>query len=388
MIYNKCRFLSLFTKFILVSVFSFHGLHAQTKKQKLDIDKNIPAEIYKNPEEVIKKLVKINGQNNIENDYRIKIYLLFSAAYSAKRDYENSLEYVNKANQLTKDSKDELLKISVVSRTGILYHQLKIYDMALQYLDLGEQMMANYPVKDSIHLLLGKSYLVRGFIYKDKLSCNIAIDFFEKGTEELKRSKSKLALGPISISKYNEANCYLIMLKDTLAMQNFKESLHYAKIANAPSLQAFALKGMAKIHTYQQNFNESISTLMKALSLSTNTDDLVLKNEIYSDLSENYLAINNWDKYRFYNSKYEEINSILKSNERKSISQSLTMKEQNLTNNLEKTTQKFYFIYVFIIVLMGVLTFMFLVSLKKSKEKSQKLKRRIKKLQNVKPNLN
>ena len=371
--YNKFRFIALFLKIILVYLISSQCLRAQTRVQKIDIDKNLPAEIYKNPDNVITKSNRLLKQKEFENDYTIKIYMLLSSAYAAKRDYEKSLFYINKASQLTNKSNDELLKISLVSKTGILYHQLKIYDKALQNLDLAEQMMANYPVKDSIHLLLGKSYIVRGFIYKDKLSCDIAVDFFKKGAYELKLSKSPLANAPLSISKYNEANCYLFMLDDKLAMQNFQESLSYAKSVNAFSLQAFALKGIAKVYTFQEHYNQAIATLTEALAISTETSDLVLKNELYKGLSENYLALNDLDKFNIYNTKYEEIKNIIKSSERKSISQSLDSKEKKLEDNLKNSTHKFYFIYAFIIGFMILSSFIFLIIIKKNKKKLQLL---------------
>ncbi|MFN7013238.1 MAG: hypothetical protein ACK4ON_03095, partial [Bacteroidia bacterium] len=148
-------------------------VHSQNYKRIDSILRVASTEIYVNPDKVIKlghTVVKLSGENI---DYKIKAYKLISDAYSSRRDYEKSLEYVIKANELLGESNDKLLKIIIVNKMGIQYHQLKVYDKAIQYLDQAEQLIGEYPVKDSIHTELGKNYIVRGFIYKEKLSCAI-----------------------------------------------------------------------------------------------------------------------------------------------------------------------------------------------------------------------
>jgi tetratricopeptide (TPR) repeat protein len=155
----------LFMLWLLFFIANISFSYAQDKKE---MDKKIKEGtllMYKNPDEAIRignEIIK-NSKDNV--DYRIRAYKLISDAYSSKRDYQKSLEYVIKANQILHLSKDALLKIVITNKMGIQYHQLKIYDKSIQYLDQAEQMMLDHPVKDSVLYYLGANYIVRGFIF-------------------------------------------------------------------------------------------------------------------------------------------------------------------------------------------------------------------------------
>ncbi|HSD15408.1 MAG TPA: hypothetical protein VLB74_12225, partial [Flavobacterium sp.] len=240
-----------FSGFLLLGLLLFGlGSYAQDTNRIDSILKQNSLEMYKNPDKVIatgKQLLKEKG-NDV--DVKIAIFKLISDGYSAKRDYQKSLEYVIKANELLPQTKNKRLKISIVTKTGIQYHQLKIYDKAIQYLDQAEKLCLEYSKPDSVHVSLGINYVVRGFIYKEKLNCAIAINFFDRGISEILKSNNiKSSANIISIAKYNKGNCYLMMSNNASATKSFLESITYAKMIKANSLQAFAQKGLAQVYT-------------------------------------------------------------------------------------------------------------------------------------------
>lgn len=359
--------------------------YAQSVKNKDSLINMISAEIYKNPNQVILKAQKIVEESGNDIDYKIKAYKLISDAFSSKRDYEKSLEYINKANNLLKYSNDDLLKIAIINKIAIQYHQLKVYDKAIQYLDLAEQLILKYPIKDSIYTVLGKNYVVRGFIYKEKLNCDIAIDYFNKGIIELEKSKLKANNAGLSIAKYNKGNCYMLMLNNEKANESFEQAIVNAKKINAKSLQAFALKGLAKVYTLEGNYKESINTLNEANHISSDVNDLILNQELFSGLSDNYLAINDWENYKIYHTKYLTTQKLIKVRERKSISESLLEKKKELNSKLKKEITLLYFSFGFIIVLIFVIILLFLINRKKEKKKIAELIFQIQKIQNEKP---
>lgn len=120
--------------------------------------------------------------------------------------------------------------------------------------------------------------------------------------------------------------------ENALAEKCFKEAFTSAKKVNAKSLEAFALKGIAQIHTLNGTYDEAISELNQAYSISKKVNDLVLNQEIYLGLSENYLAINQPEKYKEYQQKLMQTQTKLKENERASIENLL----QENYNNIEK----------------------------------------------------
>jgi len=354
--------------------------------RKLDSIINVAGnEIYVNPDHVIEvgqSIVKNAGDNV---NYKIKGYKLVSDAYSSKRDYEKSLEYLIKASELLDQSNDELLKISIVNKTGIQYHQLKVYDKAIQHLDQAEQLIADYPNKDSIHSELGKNYIVRGFIYKEKLSCAIAIAFIDRGIAELLKSKDRAdASTKISIAIYNKGNCYLLLHDNKKALENFQQSAKIAQEVNAKSLEAFALKGSAKVYTLEGKNLEAINALNKAVELSSEVNDLILNQEIYRGLAENYLAINQWEKYKINQGKFIDIQKLIKDRERNSVSESLDVKEVELKAKQEDSSKKFYYLVLLLSVILCLGVLFFYVIVKRKGKEVETIKNQIFVLQNKK----
>jgi tetratricopeptide (TPR) repeat protein len=371
--------------FAAVASLMVNVTYAQANKQTDSLIKAAAGEIYVNPDNVIRVGQKILSQSRSNVDYQIKAYKMISDAYSSKRDYEKSLKYVTKASALLDRSNDALLKISIVNKTGILYHQLKVYDKAIQYLDQAEQLIARYPVKDSIHIELAKNYIVRGFIYKQKLSCTIAIDFLDRGISELQKSKNEPAVASkISIAKYNKGNCYLILKNNKSALENFLEAAQMAREDNSKSLEAFALKGSAEVYTLEGKNADAIDALDKAMHLSAEVNDLILNRTIYRGLAENYLATNQWEQFKTYQQKFMAVQKLMTDRERNSVSESLKVKEKELFGEQLKCTTKFYYSLAFI-CLISILTILFFaVLIRRKTAEIEKIKAQIQILQNKK----
>ena len=355
---------------------------AQNKKRLDSIVKLASNQMYNNPDNVIKSGLIVLKEAGKNNDYKILGYKLISDGYSAKRDYEKSLEYIMKASQLLSFSNDQLLKIITLNKIGIQYHQLKIYDKAIEYLDQSEHIMMEYPIPDSIRTYLGRNYIVRGFIYKEKFNCEIALDFFDRGITELQKTRTKIVNSAISIAKYNKGNCYILMLNNKLAKQNFEEANQYAKDINALSLQAFALKGLAQVYTLEGNYQLAISTLNNAFLLSSSVDDLILNQEIYKGLSENYLALNNWEEFKKYQNKFISTQKLIKDRERKSISESLNLKDESLKLELKNEISKYYYKFIAVAFVIIFLVISFVLFIKNKVKKIRQLRSEIQSLQN------
>ncbi len=355
---------------------------AQDKKRLDSIVKSASNQMYNNPDNVIKSGLIVLKEAGKNNDYKILGYKLISDGYSAKRDYEKSLDYIMKASQLLSFSNDQLLKIITLNKIGIQYHQLKIYDKAIEYLDQSEHIMMEYPIPDSIRTYLGRNYIVRGFIYKEKFNCEIAIDFFDRGIIELQKTRTKIVNSAISIAKYNKGNCYILMLNNKLAKQNFEEANQYAKDINALSLQAFALKGLAQVYTLEGNYQLAIQTLNNARVLSSSVDDLILNQEIYKGLSENYLAINKWEEFKKYQNNFLNTQKLIKDRERKSVSESLDLKDESLNIELKNEISKYYYKFIGAVFIIIILVICFVLFIRNKVKKIRLLRAEIQSLQN------
>jgi tetratricopeptide (TPR) repeat protein len=356
-------------------------LYSQNYKNCDNIVNVASNEIYSNPDKVIKIGESIVNESGNNVDCKIKGYKLICDAYTSKRNYEKTLEYLNKANGMLRLSNNAMLKIAILNKQGIIYHQLKIYDKAIQYLDQAEQAIMEYPIKDSIHNDLGKNFIVRGFIYKEEFNCEIAINFFDRGISELLKVKSKPAYNIISIAKYNKGNCYILLTNNQLAIENFNQSYLAAKMLDAKSLEAFANKGIAQVYTLEGNYDGAIAKLNEALLLSNEVKDLVLNQEIYKGLSENYLATSQWEKFNIYHSKYQSIQKLIKESERKSISESLDLKKIEITKKLTEETSKINLYLLTLFLGLLLLVFFFSILIKKKRKDIVLIKSKINLLQ-------
>jgi tetratricopeptide (TPR) repeat protein len=355
--------------FIVVSFLTTQVFYAQDFKKLDSILKSATNHIYVNPDAAAKcgEIVVKEAGDNV--DYKIKGYKLQSDAYSSKRDYKQSLDFLIKASELLSQSNDQLLKINIINKLGIQYHQLKVYDKSIQYLDQAEQLITDYPYKDSIHIELGKNYSVRGFIYKEKLSCTIALTYLDRGIAEFRKAKQTDVDSKISIAVYNKGNCYLILNNYKLALENFQESASIAKKVNAKSLEAFALKGSAKVYNLEGKYLEANEALHEALHLSAEVNDLILNQEIYKGLSENYLALNDWDQFKINQSKFIDTQKLIRDRERISVEESLRVKKSELKEKREELTHKFYYLLlIFSFVLILVVLLFYVITKRKNKE--------------------
>lgn len=382
------KFKSYLHVFILIGlVFLTDCLRAQNSKRLDSIIKINTSKMYEDPDAVIAAGKMVVNEADEDVDIKIRGYKLISDGYSSKRDYQKSLKYVVKANELLPQSKDKLLKILIINKAGIQYHQLKVYDKSIQYLDEAEKLSLEYPVRDSVHSFLGVNYIVRGFIYKEKLNCDIAINYFDRGINELLLDKKNLKANAskLSIAKYNKGNCYLLMSNTKSATKTFQESIAYAKQTSANSLLAFAQKGLAQVYTMEGEYLNAIKILEEALIVSKHVNDLVLNQEIYKGLSENYLAINDWKKYTKFRTQYLKIQRKVKEQERTSVSDSLLQKELEEKEKMENSIPKFWYAILIILIISVLLIAAFVMYVKKSEVQIDKLDEMIKRLQTEKP---
>jgi tetratricopeptide (TPR) repeat protein len=369
-----------FNIFILATIFISSCFYQKAVAQDVEkLEQEIKfsnIEIYENPDKVIAiglNIVK-KSKNNI--DLKIKAYKLVSDGYSSKRDYQKSLDYLTKALYLLPNSNDKSLIILIETKAGILYHQLKIYQNAILYLDRAEEMCLDYPVQDSVQSFLGINYLVRGIIYKEKLNCDIAISFFDKAINLFSlHNKTKDSAARISIAMYNKGNCFLLLGQNELALKSFTEALNKANTINAKSLQAFAKKGIAEIFTLNRDYNNAVTLLNKAYEIAKNVNDLVLNQEIYKGLSENYLALNKQEKYKIYQQKYLSILIKVKENERSSIGNLLNEHNSELEKKYKNDLSNVYSLFFIILsIVISIITFFIVKNLiTKTKELNEKI---------------
>lgn len=365
---------------VLQSVVCFAETILQ-EKEKTDSLLRLGTRIaYENPNETIQLgLLVFENENNTPKS-RLRGLMLVSLGYTSKRDYQKALKYVIKANEFTTTQlNDPILNIELLTRTGILYQQLKIFDKSIEFLDKSEQACLAYPYKDSVSLLLGNTYLVKGFIYKDNLNCDIALGYFEKGIKEYERQSGSAQHNNLSIAHYNKGNCYALLSNYGLAKNSFNRSIELAKTEGANSLVSFAQKGMAEVYTLEGRYQDALELLQQALEQSKNVGDLILNQGIYKGLFENYLALNNWEEYQKYYNQYLSMQVKIQQSERNSVSDSINEDKKNQEEKARHLEIQFRF-NQYIIIFGAVLVVFCIVFIEiKNRKSIKKLKNEIEK---------
>lgn len=365
-----------------VSVF-YNTVKSQSNSKIESIVRNATLKIYEDPDKAIHIGKAIYNDKNNSTADRLRGLTLMADGYSSKRDYKKSLEYVIKANHLADKINDPIVKIKILNKLAAHYQQLKIYEKAIAFLDESERMCLKYPVQDSVKFLLGNGYIIRGFIYKDQLNCEIAINYYLKGIKQYQGFDQNLVNPNSSIAHYNIGNCYTLMGNYALAKKSFNQSIDFAKKINANSLEGFPLKGLAEVYTLEGNYKDAIDALHSALLVSKSVGDLVLNLSIYKGLSENYLAINEWEKYREYHLQYLKLHLENKISQRQSISDSLVENQIASQSTLDSELSQLYYGIVFLLLISSAIVFLIILSLKKSQKDNKKLNRLIDTLQST-----
>jgi tetratricopeptide (TPR) repeat protein len=376
---RNIQFIFTVALFFCYSTFLF----GQTKAEFDSIFRMYTISIYENPNRAIfvgDSIFKVVSNSDI----KVKALMLISSGYSSKRNYQKSLEYSNKANELSKNSDDVLLRIKIVNKTAIQYQQLKIYEKTIQYLDEAEELILAYPIRDSVAFYLANNYIVRGLVYKERLNCEIGITFLDKGIKEYATINNSNSTANSSIAYYNKGNCYILLKDNEAAKLSFQESINLAKKISANSLLAFPQKGLAEVYTIEGRYQDAIDVLNEALVISKSVGDLILNQGIYKGLSENYLAINDWNSYQKYNYLYLQNRINIKESERKSISNSLEEIKKEQKSKLDQLLPSYQYGIYILIFLSLLIIILSILSYLKIKNENLKLQNVIDRLQKTK----
>ncbi len=369
--------------FILIIFMIITPLYAQK-----DIDSILSKatlEIFEDPDSAIEKGLEIYTNTEATSSQKIRALILISTGYSSKRNYEKSLEYALMAKNNFNDDKISALKIRTLNKIGVQYQQLKIYDKAIEYLDEALKLTNTYSKdEDSVASLLGYNYIIRGFIYREQMSCDIALNYFNKSLYQYKKivAKNTVMNANLSTLTYNKGNCFIMLKQIDSAKISFNESIIYAKKIDANSLQGFAQKGLGEVYTIEGKHQEAILVLHEAILTSKEVGDLILNQGLYEALANNFLALNQLQNHQKYYTKFLETQALIKDTKRKTINQSIShVLEENKKEIGEIKSQGFKIrLLLIILIILSVLLLLFLMkksekNLKTFKNKIQLLKK-------------
>ncbi|GGG39710.1 tetratricopeptide repeat protein [Bizionia arctica] len=366
---------------LFISIVSINA----TELQKKQVDSLLSAatkNVYENPNKTIEAALSIFNNTSYSIESRTRALIVVSTGYSSKRDYKKALEYIIKAKEFSSHLDDKKLQIQILFMTGVQYQQLKIYDKSIESMEEIENRYLIYSERDSVTTILAASYLVKGFIYKDNLNCDIALEFFNKALNVYDGIGQNYHNR--SIGYYNKGNCYIQLSEYSNAKQSFSKAIEFANLENATSLVSFAQKGMAEVLTLEGKYNEAVILLLEALNNSKNVGDLVLNLGIYKGLFENYLALNKSDDYQKYYELFLKTQLEVKKSERNSVSDSIKENSKNLNEELNHIKSQFRNRLNWIISIVILFIVIVILIERKNKKTINTLQKKVETIQNNK----
>lgn len=366
-----------FLKVVLYFLLLLSGMNSVAQKE---LDSSITAsknKIFEDPN----KAISIGNEIYLkatQPETKVNALMLISNAYLSKRDNLKSLEYALKSREFLNEISSIRTRINVLNTIGMQHQQLRIYDKSIEYLDEALQLSKQITNPDSLASLLGYNYTIRGFIYREQMSCEIALNYFEKAFNEFeKKSENKTMIANLSTITYNKGNCFLQLSQVDSARVNFNKSIIYAEEVGAKSLYAFAKKGLSEVYTIEGKYTKAIKELKEAEKASSNVGDLILNQGIYKNLSDNYLAINDHKFYNLYFKKYSEVQKRISEKEQTTINSSINNLIEESYSSTEKTLSNLNIVWWVLIVLILTSIIIFgslsIKNHKKYKEAKEKL---------------
>lgn len=320
---------------ILVLILIFIGGQGFSQQHLDSIIAANKMKIYENPNVAI-EIGKQVYEEATNPKTKINALIHVSNAYLSKRENAKSLEYILKAREYLPMIDGVETKINFLNAIGMQHQQLRIYDKAIAYLDEALTLTESISKNDSINTMLGYNYAIRGFIYREQMSCDIALTYFDKSISAYNKSPENVRnYANLSTLTYNKGNCFLQQMEKNSARTNFEQAIEYANIIDAKSLSGFAKKGLSEVFTGNGNYKKAIAILKEAEKESENVGDLILNLGIYRNLSNNYLALNERELYKMYFKKYQNVQQEIAQKEQKTINNSIN----NLRNEYQQQTQ-------------------------------------------------
>jgi len=367
-------------KILIVAVLII-PLFSSGKNPSDSLFKKVQMGIYENPDLSL-KLARQLLKTEKNPDKIIEIYLLVSNVYLAKRNFDESLRYILKAKESLNRNTDANTRANVLISIAVQYQQMELFSKSLETLDEAEAFHSNLPKESSIrHSAIGKTYAIRGMIYKSQSNPEMALDKFLIAEKNLKYAKASVPnFANLSVILYNIGYCYIGMDRYRESKFYFLQSIENAKKADAKSLEAFALKGLAEMYMLNGQYPQSVKMLSQAENLSQNVGDLVLNEGIYKGLADNYLALNELENYKIFNKKYIEIRFQREQIELKSINRSIENQTEESNKKRQSVSARFNRINMAVIMTFSILLTGFIILILRNRKANNRFKKQIQEL--------
>lgn len=326
-----------------------------------------------NPKEsflIAEKAYKTDALNHKE-----KLHSLFILTNTSNllQNPLNVIKYGNEALKIADNGDDVITKIKILGILGNTYQFLKLNEKTRIYLDQAELLLSSPKIPDSLNLVKGNIFYLKGMNYFYGLDSDIAMSYFNKAISQYINSKNPLAELNIKLAYLNRGFSLIQQNKLSEALENLKlASVNSNEFSQpyppqfAELQEVFIELGKAKILSAEGQEERSNEILLKILDKRKNLparDDI--ENGIYELLAENYLKLKNIEKHDYYEALFRK--RIVQSNREAAMWVNKLIIQENAENEKEKEriNQKYlWMIAISAIILSSIIIYILLKTIR------------------------
>lgn len=279
---------------------------AQQKKEADSLLKMAVLEVYNNPTRSIAIAEKIYRLPETDSALKIKSLMAMAQANVMLTRYEKTLENADEALRIATETNDYNNQIVIHNFLGNHYFRLELKDKAWQSLKVAEDLLKKHPPENASIHLQGNVYLLKGYLYADKLDCDYAIIYFDKAAESFKKAADQ-QLGKINIGVVytHKGRCLLDNGKWKEAEQCFRNAVQISEESHNIGVNVFSRLSLSQVYAKQKLYEKSNALLLETIELAQQADQKELIKEIYHQLSDNYLETNDIKQHAHYKKLYD-----------------------------------------------------------------------------------
>ena len=294
--------------------------------------------LYQNPEDCISYSQSLLiSDKNLE--HKIVLRNILSQAYAMQGNYVQSLTIYNQKEEEEK-----------IEKNGQLYfiHLFSEYSLADQYQNLG---LYNQSKKIISNILRNQDLLKsRDMKVKTTIAKLYQLEAINFGiTRNYQEALQNLNISDQYLTGTNKENKILtwenkIFRASYLLRQNKLEEARKLldEVINEvkhngdyPFITAFAYENLSRYYFQQEDYNTAIKNLETGLLQIENLPYNNIKIVFYELFARNYLALNNDEKYHYYNNLYTNLKSKLDANKKEGIQYIVKLVETYNKKNFE-----------------------------------------------------
>ncbi|SHK26569.1 hypothetical protein [Epilithonimonas mollis] len=372
-------------RYILITLL-FFGLFADASEPKPD-ELLMKAErlMLVNPKESFRLAEKAYKNKNLDHKDKLQSLFILTNTSNLLQKPLDVIQYGNEALRIADNGDDAITKIKILGILGNTYQFLKLNEKTRIYLDQAELLLSSPKIPDSLNLVKGNIFYLKGMNYFYGLDSDIALSYFNKAINQYINSKNPLAEINIKMAYLNRGFA-LIQQKQFVQAS---ESLELAGVNPDESSrpyppqfvdlqETFIELGKAKILSAEgkpELSNEMLFEILRKRKDQPARDDI--ENEVYEILAENFLQLKDTERHDYYEKLFMKNVDAGNREAAALVNQLISRESSRYESEKESISQKYILLIAISSIFFGLVIIFLLFKTFKTEQKRRLLKKKV-----------